>query len=265
MHIRLRLALAAALAILPVAAIAQTPDPLASVHWRFVGPIGNRAIAVASEPGNPLVIYLGAAAGGIWKTENGGVDWKPIFDHEDVAAVGALAIAPSEPNVIWAGTGETFIIRPFYPMGDGVYKSTDGGAHWQHMGLENSGHVGRIVIDPTDSRRVFVCSAGQLFKPATEGGGIFRTTDGGKTWTQTLTLDAKTACSDLAIDPKDPNTLVAGMWPVQVRPWAIDAGGPQGGVYITHDGGDHWTKAAGHGMTADPVGKVAVAIAQSNH
>jgi photosystem II stability/assembly factor-like uncharacterized protein len=263
---RLRLAAAvAASAILPLAAQAQsTPDPLASVHWRFVGPIGNRAIAAAGEPGNPLVIYLGAAAGGIWKTINGGVDWKPIFDKEDVSAVGALAIAPSEPNVIWAGTGETFIIRPFYPMGDGVYKSTDGGAHWEHMGLENSGHIGRIVIDPTDAKRVFVCSAGQFFKPATEGGGIFRTTDGGKTWTQTLALDAKTSCSDLAIDPKDPNTLVAGMWPVQVRPWVIDAGGPQGGVYITHDGGDHWTKATGHGMTSEPVGKVAVAIAQSN-
>jgi photosystem II stability/assembly factor-like uncharacterized protein len=242
----------------------EPANPLAALHWRFVGPYGNRAIAVVGEPGNPMVTYLGAAAGGIWKTENGGVEWKPIFDHEDVAAIGSLAISESQPNVIWAGTGETFIIRPFIPMGDGVYKSTDGGGHWEHMGLETSGHVGEIVIDPKDSQRVFVCSAGQYYKSATDGGGIYRTTDGGKTWAHVLTLDDKTGCSDLAIDPKDPDTLVAGMWPVTVRPWAIDAGGPQGGVYITHDGGATWKKAVGHGMPDHPVGKVSVAIAQSN-
>jgi photosystem II stability/assembly factor-like uncharacterized protein len=254
------------LPLLAVVAQAQSApaDPLASVHWRFIGPIGNRAIAVAGVPGDPMVTYLGAAAGGIWKTVNGGVDWKPIFDKEEVSAVGALALAPSEPTVVWAGTGETFVIRPFYPMGDGVYKSIDGGEHWEHMGLENTGHIGRIVIDPNDAQTVYVCSAGQFFKPATDGGGIFRTTDGGKNWTQVLKLDEKTGCSDLAIDPKNPGTLVAGMWPVLIHPWAIDAGGPQGGVYITHDGGANWKKAVGHGMPDHPVAKVAVAIAQSN-
>lgn len=240
-------------------------NPLSALQWRFVGPLGNRAIAVAGEPGNPLVDYLGAASGGIWKTENGGVTWKPVFDHEKVAAIGALAVAPSSPNVVWAGTGETFLIRPFYPMGDGVYRSTDRGDHWQHMGLDTTGHIGRVVIDPHDPQRVFVCALGQLFTPEPDR-GVYRTTDGGKTWDHVLTVDDKTGCSDLAMDPSDPNTLFAGMWPVLVHPWTIDSGGPGGGVYVTHDGGATWHKIVGHGMpSADhPVGKVAVAIAQSD-
>jgi photosystem II stability/assembly factor-like uncharacterized protein len=241
------------------------PRETPALGWRFVGPYGNRLAAVVGEPGNPMVTYVGAASGGIWKTENGGVDWKPVFDQQDVSAVGALAISQSEPNVLWAGTGETFIVRPFYPMGNGVYKSTDAGRSWQHMGLDGTGHIGRVLIDAHDPNRVFVCSLGQLFKPETER-GVYRTTDGGKTWAHVLNVDPNTGCSDLAIDPQDPNTLVAGMWPVLVHPWAIDSGGPNGGVYITHDGGATWKKAAGHGMPAidHPVGKVAVAIAQSD-
>jgi photosystem II stability/assembly factor-like uncharacterized protein len=240
-------------------------NPLAAMHWRFIGPIGNRAVAITSEPGNPMVDYLGAAAGGIWKTENGGVDWKPVFDHEDVSAIGALAVSQSEPNVVWAGTGETFIIRPFYPMGDGVYKSTDSGRSWQHMGLEETGHIGRVIIDPHDAQRVFVCSLGQMFKPEPNR-GVYRTTDGGKTWQHVLTLDEKTGCSDLAIDPRDPNTLFAGIWPVMVSPGNLNSGGPLGGIYVTHDGGTTWLKLAGHGLPAadHPLGKVAVAIAQSD-
>jgi photosystem II stability/assembly factor-like uncharacterized protein len=260
---------AAALAGLPVrdvgAQAGAAPAALGELHWRFIGPIGNRAAAIAGEPGNPMVDYLGAASGGIWKTENGGVDWKPVFDHEDVAAIGALAVAESQPNIVWAGTGETFLIRPFYPMGDGVYKSTDSGRDWSHMGLEATGHVGRIVIDPHDAQRVFVCALGQLFKPQPER-GVYRTTDGGKTWQHVLAIDNNTGCSDLAIDPKDPDTLVAGMWPLLIHPWNLDGGGPTGGVYITHDGGATWHKAVGHGMPpADhAVGKVAVAIAPAD-
>lgn len=234
------------------------------MHWRFIGPYGNRAAAVAGEPGNPLVDYLGAASGGIWKTENGGVEWKPVFDHQDVSAIGALAVSQSQPNVVWAGTGETFIIRPFYPMGDGVYKSTDSGRRWQHMGLETTGHIGRIVIDPQDSKHVFVCALGEFFKPQAER-GVYRTIDGGKTWQHVLAVDPNTGCSDLAMDPQDPNTLFAGMWPLLVHPWNLDSGGPGGGIYVTHDGGASWHKLAGHGLPpADhAVGKVAVAIAPS--
>ncbi|MCG6987464.1 MAG: glycosyl hydrolase [Gemmatimonadetes bacterium] len=254
-----------AVAAVPFAAGAQSspPQALATLHWRFVGPIGNRTAAVAGEPGNPMVDYAGAASGGIWKTENGGVDWKPVFDDENVAAIGALAVSRSEPHTVWAGTGETFLIRPFYPMGNGVYKSTDGGEHWEHMGLVATGHIGRIVIDPHDARRVFVCALGQLFKPQPER-GIYRTTDGGKTWKHVLALGDSTGCNDLAMDPTDPNTLIAGMWPVLVHPWNLDSGGQRGGVYITRDGGDTWHKAVGHGMPDHPVGKVAVAIAHSD-
>ena len=238
---------------------------LSQLRWRFIGPNGNRVSAVAGVAGNPFVAYAGAASGGIWKTENGGTNWTPIFDHEDVAAIGALAVSESSPDIVWAGTGETFLIRPFYPMGNGVYMSTDAGAHWRHAGLEQTGHIARIVIDPHDPQRVFVCALGQLFKPQPER-GVYRTTDGGKTWDQVLKVDANTGCSDLAIDPSDPNTLYAGMWPLMIHPWAIDSGGTTGGVYITHDGGATWTKAVGNGMPpADhAVGKVAVAVAHSS-
>lgn len=246
-------------------AMEKAANPLAALQWRFVGPIGNRAIAAAGDPGNPLVDYVGAASGGIWKTANGGVSWKPIFDHEDVSAIGSLAVSQSSPNVVWAGTGETFLVRPFYPMGNGVYKSTDAGDHWQHMGLDTTGHIGRIVIDPHDPQRVFACALGNLFQPGPDQ-GIYRTIDGGKTWEHVLKLDGKTGCSDLVMDPQDPDTLFAGMWPVQVRPWSIDSGGPNGGVYVTHDGGATWHKIVGHGMppAGHPVGKVAVAIAASD-
>jgi photosystem II stability/assembly factor-like uncharacterized protein len=256
----------AAFAFLVVLAAAQTRhgvhNPFEQLKWRFIGPNGNRVAAVAGEPGNPMVAYAGAASGGIWKTENGGVTWKPIFDHEDVAAIGALAVAQSAHNVIWAGTGETWLIRPYYPMGDGVYKSTDAGGHWQHMGLVATGHIGRIVIDPHNPERVFVCALGQAFRPQHER-GIFRTLDGGSTWQQVLFVDENTGCSDLAMDPGDAQTLYAGMWPLLIHPWNLDSGGTGGGVYVSRDGGTTWQKVVGHGMPpADhAVGKVAVAVA----
>jgi photosystem II stability/assembly factor-like uncharacterized protein len=250
---------------LALAQESSTANPLGALRWRFVGPYGNRAAAIAGEAGNPMVDYVGAAAGGIWKTENGGVDWKAVFDHEDVSAVGALAVSESDPHTVWAGTGETFLIRPFYPMGDGVYKSTDAGEHWQHMGLDSTGHVGRIVIDPHNAERVFVCALGQAFKQEPNR-GVYRTLDGGRTWEHVLSVDTGTGCSDLAMDPNDPNTLFAGMWPLLIYPWDLHSGGRTGGVYVTHDGGATWHKLGGHGLPGvdHPLGKVAVAIAHSN-
>ncbi|HEV2386127.1 MAG TPA: hypothetical protein VGS20_02620 [Candidatus Acidoferrales bacterium] len=240
-------------------------NPLAALHFRFVGPQGNRVASIIGEPGNPLVMYAGAADGGVWKTDDGGTTWRPIFDHEDVGAVGALAMAPSAHNEIWAGTGEPWLIRPFYQLGDGVYKSTDAGRHWQRMGLEQTGHIARIIVDPRDSDRVFVCAVGQAFRPQHER-GIFRTLDGGKTWQQVLFVNEDTGCSELAMDPQDPNTLFAGMWQLEIRTWDLHSGGPGSGVYVTHDGGATWSKVSGHGLPpADhPLGKVAVAIAPSN-
>jgi photosystem II stability/assembly factor-like uncharacterized protein len=244
---------------------AAKPDPLAALHFRFVGPIGNRVAAVIGEPGNPNVAYIGAADGGIWKTSDGGANWKPIFDKEDVSPIGALAMAPSEHNIIWAGTGEPWMIRPFWALGNGVYKSTDAGRRWQHMGLDATGHIARIVIDPHNPDRVFVCAIGQAFRPQHER-GVFRTLDGGKTWKQVLFVNENTGCSDLAMDPEDPNTLFAGMWQVSIHTWNLDSGGTGSGVYVTHDGGATWQKISGHGLPAadQPIGKVAVAIAPSN-
>jgi photosystem II stability/assembly factor-like uncharacterized protein len=240
-------------------------NPFAQLKFRFVGPTGNRAAAIIGEPGNPAVIYVGAASGGIWKTTNGGVDFKPIFDREDVAAVGALAIAPSAHNVVWAGTGEPWLIRPDHPLGDGVYKSIDAGRTWQHMGLEETGHIARIVIDPRNPDRVFVCAIGQVYRPQHER-GVFRSDDGGKTWKQVLFADENTGCSDLSMDASNPDTLFAGTWQVSIRPWNLKSGGPGSGLWVSHDGGDHWTKLAGHGLPAAGavIGRVAVRIAPSD-
>jgi photosystem II stability/assembly factor-like uncharacterized protein len=240
-------------------------NPFAQMHYREIGPGGNRVAAVVGEPGNPMVIYAGAADGGIWKTGDGGVTWEPTFDHEKVAAIGSLAIAPSDHNTVWAGTGETWIIRDNYSMGDGIYKSTDAGATWQHMGLDLTGHIGRIIVDPDNQNIVYACAMGQAFRPQQER-GIFRTNDGGKTWKQILFVDENTGCSELSLDPHDHNTLVAGMWQVAIHSWDEDSGGPGGGVYMSHDGGDTWKKLSGHGLPAadQPVGKVAVQIAPSD-
>ena len=199
-------------------------NPLGQLNYRFVGPVGNRADAIVGEPGNPAVVYIGAAAGGIFKTTDGGLNWSPIFDKQDVAAIGSLAIAPSAHNIVWAGTGESFLIRPDYPMGDGIYKSTDSGRTWQHMGLDLTGHIGRIVVNPHNPDIVYACALGQAYRPQQER-GIFRTTDGGKTWQQVLFVNEDTGCSDISMDAHDPQTLFAGMWQVEIRTWGLNSGG----------------------------------------
>jgi len=238
--------------------------PLAALHFRALGPEGNRVASIIGEPGNPSVVYIGAADGGIWKTTDAGTNWAPIFDGENVSAVGALAMAPTAHDVIWAGTGEPWLIRPYYTMGDGVYKSTDAGRTWQHMGLDKTGHIARIIVDPHDVNVVYVCAIGEAFRQQRER-GVFRTTDGGATWQQILHVDDSTGCSDLALDPSDSKTLYAGMWQLEIHRWNLNSGGPSSGVYVTRDGGATWTKIAGHGLPAAdyPLGKVAVGIAAS--
>ncbi|HKK08885.1 MAG TPA: glycosyl hydrolase, partial [Gemmatimonadota bacterium] len=213
-------ALAALLLTAPGVA-AQAPPvsdsaALAQLHFRFVGPAGNRVSSIAGVPGDPSTVYTGSADGGIWKTTDGGRDWKPVFDDQDVSPVGALAVAPSAHNEVWAGTGETWLIRPYYAMGDGIYESTDGGRSWSHMGLEKTGHIGRIIVDPHDPDRVFACALGQAFAPSGDQ-GVYRTLDGGKTWKKVLFVNDSTGCSELSMDAHDPNTLFAGMWQVQIR------------------------------------------------
>jgi len=251
----------AAQSTLPVA----DPSNLHQLQFRYLGPPGNRATAIVGDPDNPLVIYIGAASGGIFKTTDGGTQWKPIFDDQDVSAVGALAIAPSEPNTIWAGTGEPWLIRPDHAMGNGVYKSTDGGKSWTHLGLEATGHIARIVVDPHNSSTVYVCAVGQVYKPQNER-GIFKTTDGGKTWKQSLLVNENTGCSELAMDPHDSQTLFAGTWQFDIKTWKLNSGGTGGGIYVSHNGGDTWQKLSGNGLpSADtPVGKIDLQIAPSD-
>jgi photosystem II stability/assembly factor-like uncharacterized protein len=239
-----------------------SPDVYRRLHWRFIGPEGNRFSAVAGVPGDPLVYYAGSASGGIFKTSDGGVHWEPIFDAEPVSSIGALAVTPSDPNVVWAGTGEAWI-RSHISIGDGIYKSTDAGKTWTHMGLEKTGRIGRIVIDPTDPQIVLACALGTAYGPQPER-GVFRTTDGGKTWARTLFADENTGCSDIGMDPKNPRILFAGMWQVELHTWGRDSGGPGSGLFTSRDGGVTWTKLTGRGLPTKAVGKVTVAIARTN-
>lgn len=238
---------------------------LGALHFRFLGPEGNRTTSIIGEPGNPAVIYVGTADGGVWKTSDGGNIWSPLFDRENVAAIGALAMAPSAHNIIYAGTGEPWLIRPYYAMGDGVYKSIDAGRTWQHVGLEQSGHIARVIVNPHNPDDAWVCAIGEAFRTQHDR-GIFHTSDGGKSWQQSLYVNDDTGCSDLAMDPQDPNTLYAGMWQVEIHRWNLNSGGLGSGVYITRDGGVTWNKVSGRGLPAadHPIGKVAVGVAQSN-
>ncbi len=227
--------------------------------------MGGRTSAITGVVGQPAVAYVGNANGGIYKTTDYGVTWEPIFEHQDSGSIGALAVATSAPNEVWAGTGEPWIVRVEPDMGDGIYKSTDEGRSWKHMGLDQTGHITSIVINPQDANTVYACSVGQAYKPENQR-GIFKTSDGGKTWKQVLFVDDKTGCSDLVMDPRDPNTLFAGMWEVIIHTWDLHSGGPGSGVYVTHDAGATWKKISGHGLPAadHPLGRVAVNIAPTN-
>src|SRR5438067_116760 len=186
------------------------PKVATELRFRYIGPVGNRVSSVAGVVGDPSVYYAGAASGGIWKTTDGGIHWLPIFDSQQVSSVGALAVAQANPNVVWAGTGEPWI-RSHISIGNGVYKSTDAGRTWTRMGLEQSGRVGRIVIDPGNPDVVFVAAQGHSYGPQEER-GVFRTRDGGATWEKVLFVDANTGAIDVVMDPTNPRVLFAATW-----------------------------------------------------
>lgn len=247
----------------PGAAAARVPaEAYRQLQWRTIGPEGNRFTSAAGIPGDPLTYYVGAASGGIWKTTDGGTNWTPIFDGQRVQSIGSLAVAPSDPNIVWAGTGEGKI-RSHISLGEGVYKSEDAGRTWKLMGLEKTGRVPRTVIHPQDPNVVLVCALGHAYGPQPER-GVYRTTDGGATWTRVLHVDEHTGCSDLAMDPKNPRVLFAGMWQLEIHTWGRTSGGPGSGLFMSRDGGTTWTRLTGRGLPRGPVGKVAVAIAPSN-
>jgi len=232
--------------------------------FRFVGPrIGNRIAAVAGIAGDPSTYYAGAASGGVFKSVDGGNRWEPVFDEQSAAAIGSLAVAPSEPNTVWAGTGEAWAIRDSDVMGNGIYKSIDAGKHWVNMGLPRAGRIGRIIVHPGDSNVVFACVLGRMTGPQQER-GVYRTMDGGRTWERVLFADENTGCSGLSMDPHNPHTLIAGMWQVQMHTWGELSGGPGSGIYISHDGGATWKRLVEHGLPASPLGKIDVAIAPGN-
>src|SRR5437762_1611038 len=234
---------------------------LAQLRYRYIGPVGNRVSSVAGIPGDPNVYYAGAASGGIWKTTDGGIHWAPIFDSQDVSSIGALAVAPSNPNIVWAGTGEPFI-RSHISIGNGVYKSTDAGRTWTRMGLEQSGRIGRFAIDPKNPDIVFVAAQGHSYGPQQER-GIYRTTDGGKTWTRVLFVDPNTGGIDVVMHPTNSQTLFAAMWQLEMHTWSRESGGPGSGLFVSHDGGTTWTKLKGNGLPTHTIGKIGLAFAQS--
>jgi photosystem II stability/assembly factor-like uncharacterized protein len=232
------------------------------MRFRYIGPVGNRIASVAGVIGDPNVYYAGAASGGIWKTVDAGIHWSPIFDNESISSVGSLAVAPSNPNVVWAGTGEPWI-RSHISIGNGLYKSTDAGRTWTHSGPDSASRTGRIVIDPANPDIVFVAAQGHSYGPEQER-GVYRTTDGGQTWNKVLFVDANTGAIDVAMHPTDSKTLFAAMWQLELHTWGRESGGTGSGVYVTHDGGDHWTKLEGHGLPTHEIGKVGLAISRSN-
>jgi photosystem II stability/assembly factor-like uncharacterized protein len=242
--------------------IGPPAEAYTSLRWRHIGPVGNRVTSVVGIPGEPDIYYVGAASGGVWKTTDAGAHWEPIFDAQSAQSIGALAIAPSDPSIVWAGTGEQ-CVRSHISLGDGIYKSTDAGRTWTRMGLEKTGRIGRIIVHPTDPDTVFACSIGHAYGPQPER-GVFRTTDGGKTWDRVLFVDEKSGCSDLEMDPSNPRVLFAGMWQFEIHTWGRESGGPSSGLYTSRDGGVTWKKITGSELPKLPHGKVSLAIAKSN-
>jgi len=244
---------------------APTPPPVRadSLWFQFIGPTdGGRVSAIAGVPGDNNTWYFGSASGGIFKSTNNGATNVPIFDETGVQAIGALAVSQSNHDIVWAGTGEAWVIRDADIAGDGVYKSADAGKTWKNMGLKEVGRIGKVIIHPTNPDIVYVCAIGRVTGPQQER-GVFRTSDGGNSWRRVLFVDDKTGCSGLSMDKQDPRVLYAGTWEVKMATWAMYSGGPGSGVWKTNDAGETWTRLA-NGLPNAGVGKVDVAVAPSN-
>jgi photosystem II stability/assembly factor-like uncharacterized protein len=274
-------ALVCALDVLVAAQSARLgPEALGAFKFRYVGPVGNRVIAITGVPGNPHAYYAGAASGGVWKTLDDGAHWASMFDGQDVQSIGALAVAPSDPSTVWAGTGESFI-RSNISIGNGIYKSLDAGKTWSRMGLDRTGRIARVVVDPRNADVVFACALGHAYGPQQDR-GVYKTADGGATWSRVLFVDENTGCSDVAMDPNNPRVLFAGMWQLEIHTWGRTSGGPGSGLFKSIDGGANWKRLGpvlsdarpstglrasgveGHGLPEPPIGKISAQVARSN-
>jgi photosystem II stability/assembly factor-like uncharacterized protein len=241
------------------------PELLAGMKARAIGPaaMSGRVAAIDAVETNPDIVYVGAATGGVWKSTDGAFSFTPIFDDQPVAAIGALSIFQPSPEIIWVGTGEGNV-RNSMSVGNGIYKSIDGGATWKHMGLEKTERIHRIVLHPTDPNIAWVAALGQAWGQNADR-GVFKTTDGGRTWTKVLFVNDRTGAADLVIDPTNPNKLFASMWEYRRWPWFFNSGGPGSGLHVSHDGGITWKRYTQEdGMPEGNLGRIGVAIARSN-
>jgi photosystem II stability/assembly factor-like uncharacterized protein len=232
------------------------------MQWRLVGPFrAGRVIAVTGVPGDPTTFYFGSVNGGVWKTTSAGTVWNPVFDSERIASIGAIAVAPSNPNVIYAGSGEADM-RSDIGFGDGIYKSTNAGKTWKNVGLRDSRQIARLLVDPKDPNLVYVAALGHAYGPNAER-GVYRSSDGGATWQKVLDRGPETGAADLAFDPANPKVIYATMWTAKRTPWSVYAPveGPGSGLYKSIDGGDHWSQISGHGLPDVQWGRASVAVA----
>jgi photosystem II stability/assembly factor-like uncharacterized protein len=252
--------LAVLVAALPLAGeeVKIDSDAFSGLLARPIGPaaMGGRISAIDAVPGDRLTVWVGTAAGGVWKSEDGGLTFKPVFDKEP-QSIGALEVDPSDPKTVWVGTGES-AVRNSVSVGAGVFRTSDGGDTWEKMGLDATERIARVAISPKDRKTVFVCATGPLWNDSPER-GVFRTVDGGKTWQKVLYVDAKTGCADLAMDLQDPRLLYAGLWQFRRTPWSFTSGGPGSGLWKSTDGGATWRKVT-KGLPSGELGRIGLAI-----
>jgi photosystem II stability/assembly factor-like uncharacterized protein len=242
----------------------ENKDPLfKGMKYRVVGPFrGGRSLTASGIPGDPNTYYFGATGGGVWKSTDGAMTWKPMFDKQAVSSIGSIAVAPSDPNIVYVGTGEA-CIRGNISHGDGVYKTLDGGKTWKNVGLADSRAIGKVIVDPKNSDIVFVAALGHPFGPNTER-GIFRTMDGGKNWQRVLYKDENTGGIDIAFDPNNSHILFASLWEARRTPWSLSSGGPGSGLYRSNDGGVTWKRLEEHGLPKGPYGRIGVAVSSNS-
>jgi photosystem II stability/assembly factor-like uncharacterized protein len=255
--------LGAPFATAPAAVVSQgvAPSLDSALHWRSIGPYrGGRAVAVAGVAGDARTAYFGAVGGGVWKSEDAGRTWKPIMDSQPVSSIGAVAVAPSDPKTVYVGSGEADM-RSDIIHGNGMYRSTDAGATWTPIGLEDSRQIGRILVDPRDSRILLVAALGHAYGP-NQTRGVYRSIDGGATWTRTLFRDADTGAIDLASDPAE-HVIFASLWQTRRPPWSVypPSYGPGSGLYRSTDGGLTWNPVRGSGFPSEGLGKIGIAVA----